>query len=171
MVTLREFFELIDYRITEGSEYGWQCYGPNAYSLDSWAGDQDGASFTVVFDKNTQAVYEAQAHDYKHNRAYRLINPDFKFKHNDEAVEREVSVDQAWDNVKFTDLEVDDDFIQKCLAIKSGQDYDTRVQIVLDLDRDLLFRIMVRAHEQDITLNQMIEKILQETINFESSSI
>jgi predicted HicB family RNase H-like nuclease len=57
------------------------------------------------------------------------------------------------------------------LAIKSGQDYDTRVQIVLDLDRDLLFRIMVRAHEQDITLNQMIEKILQETINFESSSI
>jgi hypothetical protein len=171
MVTLREFFELIDYRITEGSEYGWQCYGPNAYSLDSWNGDQDGASFTVIFDKNTQTVYEAQAHDYKHNRAYRLINPDFKFKHNNEAVEREVSVDQAWDNVKFTDLEVDDDFIQKCLAIKSGQDYDTRVQIVLDLDRDLLFRIMVRAHEQDITLNQMIEKILQETINFKSSSI
>ena len=41
MITLKEWMELVDYRITEGSDYCWSCYGPDAYSLDSWNGDQD----------------------------------------------------------------------------------------------------------------------------------
>ena len=72
MITLKEWMELVDYRITEGSEYCWQCYGPDAYSLDSWNGDQNGYSFCIIFDNKTQVVYEVQAHDYVHNRAYRL---------------------------------------------------------------------------------------------------
>jgi hypothetical protein len=77
MITLKEWMELVDYRITEGSDYGWQCYGHDVHMMDSWNGEQDGHSFTVVFDTKTQTVYEVQAHDYVRNRAYRLINPDF----------------------------------------------------------------------------------------------
>ena len=34
-MNLKDFMEVIDYKITEGSEYQWSCFGNNAYTLDS----------------------------------------------------------------------------------------------------------------------------------------
>jgi hypothetical protein len=164
MISLKEFMEIIDYKITEGSEYCWKCYGPNAYRLDSWNQEQEGYTVSIVFDTRTHLIYEANAYDYKQNRAYRLINPDYKFAHDDEASNRDVDVNQAWDDVNYVDLETDDDFIQKAQSIVAGQDYDTRVDVPIDLDRDTLFGLMQMAHEQDITLNQLIENIIRQEI-------
>jgi hypothetical protein len=168
MITMKEWMELVGYRITEGSDYGWQCYGPNVYQLDSWNGEQDGHSFTIIFDTKDQTVYEVQAHDYVHNRAYRMINEDFAKKMKKEAKRRDVDRNEAWDEVNYVDLEVDDDFIQKCLAIREGEDYDTRVVVPLDLDNDLMFELMKMAHEQDITLNEFVEQLLRRVIDEEA---
>ena len=46
---------------------------------------------------------------------------------------------------------------------------DNRVTIEIDLDEDLLYQLMLKAHEHDITLNQMIEKILREYLDKETS--
>ena len=164
MITMKEWMELIGYRITEGSDYCWQCYGSNAHCLDSWNGEQDGHSFTVIFDTKYQTVYEVQAHDYVHNRAYRMINPDFQKKYKKEAKHRDIDKNNAWDDVNYIDLEVDDDFIQKCLAIQAGEDYDTKVSVPLELEDDKMFELMRMAHEQDITLNQLVENILRNMI-------
>ena len=164
MLTLKEWMEVADYKITEGDQYCWQCYGPDAYTLSSWNGRHDGYSFCVYFDTKTQLVYEVQAHDYKNERAYRMINPDFADANNQEALEREVDNNQAWDDVEYIDLETDDDFIQKCVAIKNGEDYDTRVSVPLDLGNDELFELMKMAHERDLTLNEFVEDILREAI-------
>jgi hypothetical protein len=162
MLTLPEFFELIEHRVTGGSEFQWQCYGSQAYVIDS-----DGANhhFSVVFDRDDQTVYEVTVCDYVNNRAYRMIDPDFKFGHDDEAAGRNVPANQAWHDVLYVDLDVADDFIQKSLAIRDGKPYDTRVQLDLDLDDDLLFGLMKLAHQRDITLNQLIEQILTEMID------
>ena len=139
MITLKEWMEIVDYRITEGSDYCWHCYGNDVHMLDSWNGEQDGHSFTVIFDTKTQVVYEVQAHDYVHQRAYRMINPDFQKKNKKEAKRRDIDKNNAWDDVDYVDLEVDDDFLQKCLSIKAGEDYDTRVSIPLEFsDEELL---------------------------------
>jgi predicted HicB family RNase H-like nuclease len=45
---------------------------------------------------------------------------------------------------------------------------DNRVTIEIDLDEDLLYQLMLKAHEHDITLNQMIEKILREYLDRET---
>ena len=45
---------------------------------------------------------------------------------------------------------------------------DNRVTIEIDLEEDLLYQLMLQAHEHDITLNQMIEKILRELIDKET---
>jgi hypothetical protein len=164
MITLKEFMELVDYRITEGSEYCWECFGSNAYSLSYWNQDHNGHSICITFDTRTHEVYAVEACDYKHNRAYRLINPDYKFAYDDEAAGRDICANQAWDDVNYVDLEVDDDFIQKALAIIAGEDYDTRVDVPLRMDDDALFELMKRAHEQDITLNQLVEDILRNVI-------
>jgi len=162
---MKEWMELVGYRITEGAPYGWQCYGSDVYCLDSWNGDQDGHSLSIIFDSKDQTVYEVQAHDYLHQRAYRMINEDFVKKNKKEAKRRDVNRDEAWEDVNYVDLDVDDDFIQKCLSITAGEDYDTRVLIPLELDKDTMYELMQQAHEQDITLNQLVERILIDVID------
>jgi hypothetical protein len=164
MITMKEWMELVGYRITEGSPYGWQCYGPNAYTLDSWNGEFDGHSFSIIFDTNDQTVYEVQAHDYTNQRAYRMVNEDFRKKMKKEAKHRNVNKDEAWDDVEYVDLEVDDDFIQKCLAIKAGEDYDTRVKVPVDFSDEELLQYMKLAHERDITFNEFVEEALRHAL-------
>ena len=168
MITMKEWMELVSYRITEGSDFGWQCYGSNVYQLDSWNGDQDGHSFSIIFDTRDQTVYEVQAHDYLHNRAYRMVNQDFAKKMKKEAKRRDVNRNEAWEDVDYVELDVDDDFIQKSLAIKAGEDYDTRVEVPLDLDEATMFSLMQAAHERDITLNELVEDILCEVLKKET---
>lgn len=165
MISLKEFMEIVDYRITEGSDYCWQCYGPNAHCLDSWDGDHEGHSFTIIFDTKNQEVYEVQAHDYKNNRAYRMINPDFLEANSEEADQKDVNRNQAWDDVNYVDLDVDDDFIQKALAIKAGEDYDTRVQVSVDFTDEELLKYMVMAHERDMTFNEFVETAIKAAVD------
>ena len=165
MITLKEWMEIVDYKITEGSDFGWLCYGKDVHMLDSWNGEQDGHSFTVIFDTKTQVVYEVQAHDYVHNRAYRMINPDFQKKNKKEAKKRDIDKNNAWDDVNYVDIEVDDDFFQKCLSIKAGEDYDTRVSVPMDFSDEELLTYMKLAHDLDITLNQLVEQALREAID------
>jgi len=164
---MKEWMELVDYKITEGSEYGWSCYGPNAYCLDSWNGvhGKGGYSFSIVFSTKTQKVYEVSVCDYTNDRAYRMIAEDKQKKHDKEAKELGVNLNEAWDDVDYVDLEVDDDFIQKCLAIKDGDDYDTRISVPLDLPDDLLLEAAMNAHRQGITLNDYINNALKELVD------
>jgi uncharacterized protein YozE (UPF0346 family) len=167
MITMKEWMELVDYKITEGGEYGWQCYGPNAYCLDSWndVHGKGGYSFNIIFSTKSQKVYEVSVCDYTNDRAYRMINPNYVKKHRKEAKSKSELANQAWDDVEYTDLEVDDDFIQKCLAIRAGEDYSTDVSVPLDLPDNLLLEAALNAHRQNITLNEYINNALREIIN------
>ncbi len=166
MITMKEWMELVDYRITEGGDYGWQCYGDNSYALDSWNGvhGKGGYSFSIVFSNKSQKVYEVSVCDYTNDRAYRMINPDYVKKHDKEAKHKSVLANQAWDDVDYIDLEVDDDFFQKCLAIKAGEDYENTVSVPLDLPDDLLLEAAINAHRQDITLNEYINNALKDLL-------
>jgi len=167
MITIKEWMELVDYRITEGDAFGWQCYGPNAYQLSSWNGlhDKGGWSFNIVFSTKTQKVYEVTVCDYTRNRAYRMIAENKRERHRKEAEYRVVDVNEAWDDVNYVDLEVDDDFIQKCLAIKAGEDYEDTVSVPLDLPDDLLMFAFKCAHAENMTFNDWMNMMLREFID------
>jgi hypothetical protein len=163
MITLKEFLETIDYKITEGSEYYWNCFGPNAYSLDHWNSDQEGCALHIVFDKSNQTVYIAEAHDYVNRRSYRLIHPDFKEAHTNEVNTRGID-DVAYDEVEYVELESAEDWLEKARAIFLGEDYDTRVQVPVEFTDEELLTYMRLAHERDITFNQLIEDALRSAI-------
>ena len=167
MITMKEWMELVDYRITEGGDFGWQCYGPNAYQLSSWNGlhDKGGWSFNIVFSTKTQKVYEVTVCDYTRNRAYRMIAENKREKHIKESKARDVNLNEAWDDVEYVDLEVVDDFIQKCLAIKAGEDYSTDISIPLDLPDDLLMFAFKTAHAENMTFNDWMNKMLKAFID------
>jgi hypothetical protein len=166
MIDMKQFFEAINYRITEGGDYGWTCYGSNSYQLSSWNGihGAGGWSANIVFSTKSQKVYEVEVCDYTHDRAYRLINPKYKAKHEAEASSRGALGNQAWDDVDYTDLEVEEDFIEKLEAIINGENYDTRVQVPVDFTDEELLKYMTMAHERDMTFNEFIEEALLHAI-------
>lgn len=163
MITIPEFLEIVKHRITGGSDYGWQCFGRCARWLDCEVEGQYSAS--IVFDHQTQEVYTAEISDYRNDRCYRLIHPDYVEAYRAEAKGRGSDANQAWDDVKWIDLETDNDWIEKSMAIVAGKDYDTRVSIPIDLPDETAYELMKLAHEQDITFNQLIEHVLRNAID------
>lgn len=164
MLTIKNWMNVVNYRISEGSTYGWKCYGENAHSLSSWDQKYNGVSSEIIFDTVTEEVYEVSVCDYSKNRAYRYINPKYADMQKSECDDRKVKYECAWDDVNYTDLESVDDWMQKAEAIMNYRDYDDRVQIEVDFDDDTLKQLFLEAHKRDITLNKLIEEILQEEI-------
>jgi len=156
---MQQFMETIDYRVTDSSEYLWQCFGDNAQTLGS---NGSGYTINITFDCQNQTVYEMEAHDYVNDRAYRLINPDFAQAYRDEAVSRNLRPDEAYDDVDFVNLECDEDILEKAQAMVRGKTYDTRVQVPITLPDDELLILMKMAHERDITLNELVENMLEQ---------
>jgi len=165
MITLKEWMEVVDHRITEGDAWHSKAFGHSAHCLSAWNGihGHGGWSFNIVFDTETQLVYQVEACDYTNNRAYRIINPDYKDAVAEEAKGNSYA-NQAWDDVDYTDLEVDDDWIQKALAIVEGREYDTRVSIPVDFTDEELLKYMTMAHERDMTFNDFVEEALRHAI-------
>lgn len=161
MITIEDFSQAVQYKFTGGSIYCWECFGPDARWLDS---ESDEYSASIVFGGKDQTVYIAEVCDYNNRRAYRWLNPDYRQAHDKEAEQREVNRAQAWDDVNYIELETAADFISKCSAIVSGEKYDSRVSLPLDIPDEDLFKYMLAAHEQDITLNEFIERALRAAI-------
>lgn len=166
MISLQQFFEATEYRITEGDNYGWTCYGSNSYQLSSWNGvhGAGGWSANIVFSTKSQKVYEVEVCDYTNERAYRLINPKYRAKYDAEASSRDALGNQAWDDVNYIDLDVEGDFMEKLEAIVAGADYDTRVQVEVDFGDEELLTYMKLAHDRDMTFNQLVEEALRVAI-------
>ena len=163
MITMQQFMEAINYRISEGGDYGWNCYGSHSHQLSAWNGvhGTGGWSANIVFSTKSQKVYEVAVCDYTHERAYRLINPKYQAKNTAEAAQRGESANQAWDDVNYIDLDVEEDFLEKLEAIVAGKVYDTRVQMQVDFSDEELLTYMNLAHQQDMTFNEFVEQALK----------
>lgn len=168
MISLKDFFETTEYKITDSDEFQWSCYGSNARVIDSAdkSGYTDGWSASAVFDTETQEVYEASVYDYKNKRAYRLIHPDYVKAYEEEAKYRGVNGQQAWDDIEYIDLDVDSDWLEKAAAIVASEEYDTSVVVSIDIDADTLFKLMKAAHEENMTFNAYVERAIKEYCEF-----
>jgi predicted HTH domain antitoxin len=163
MITIKDFMECIDYRVTGGTEYQWQCYGPNVRYLEFQSGEGTVSdTVLILFDTVDQTVYEMQAWDYHNEREYRWIHPDYLDAHKKEAKSRNVKWKKSFDDRKFINLEVEEDILEKATAIARGEEYDTRIMVTLDLGDKERVLLMEMAHEADMSLNQFVEHILRE---------
>jgi len=163
MITIKEFMELIEYKISDGSRYQWDCYGHSAWTI-SYEDIAKNTTIFIVFDTNDQTVFEMQAWDGLYKREYRWINEAYIEDHAAECYQRNVPVRQSIDERNFIDLDVEMDMMEKAYAIFKGLEYDTRVSIQLNLDKDVEYQLMQMAHEKDMTLNQFVEDLLREYI-------
>ena len=160
MMHLHEFLEAIEYKIATSDEYLWDCYGPNARSLDC----EEGAyTISCVFDNKQHVVYEVTAYDYDNDRAYQWIDSDYVESYDAEASNRGLN-EEAFDDTKLVRLDVLDDMLEKIEGITSGADYDTRVTIQVDIPKEDLYTFMLAAHAEDVTLNKFFEMAIRNAI-------
>ncbi len=165
MITLKQWMETVNYRITEGDAWHSEAFGHSAHCLSAWNGvhGKGGWSLNIVFDTDTQFVYQVEVCDYTNDRAYRLIHPAYKDAVAKEAKGNEYA-NQAWDDVDYTDLEVDEDWLEKATGIVNGEEYDTNIMVPIDFSDEDLLKYMIMAHERNITFNKFIEEALRAAI-------
>lgn len=160
MITLEKFFKLVSYKIGEGSEYCWSCYGSDAFILTSEFNDEWGSS--VVFDTKTQVVYEVDVHDYQNNCSYRLLNPEYRKAYFDEAVSRNIDPYEAYDEVHYVDLELEEDFLEKAQAIMEGVPYDKKILVPITLSDDEMATVERLASEHGLTPEEYLSKLIED---------
>ena len=51
------------------------------------------------------------------------------------------------------------------MAIRAGEEYDTRVSVPVDFSDEELLKYMKIAHDRDITFNQLVEEALRAAID------
>jgi hypothetical protein len=118
---LMQIIEATGARITGGSEYLWNCYGPNARFLDF--ADQDHTECaSVVFDSKTQQVYQLEMHVLGYDQAFAWRNPSYESAYQAECAERNVEPNVAWDDVMYE--MVPEDIAMKYLRDIVGTYYD-----------------------------------------------
>jgi hypothetical protein len=166
MITLKDFCEAVEYKFTGGSNFQWRCFGENARYLD--CGDVDGYggkySVNAVFDSTNQTVYQMEVWDYENNREYRWTHPDYVKAYKKESKKRDVNPKESLDGRTYIELEVAEDILEKANALVNGLEYDTRVQVPIDLDQETMYTMFCEAHKRDLTLNQFVEQLLVSVI-------
>jgi len=161
MITIKDFMELIEYKISDGARYQWDCYGHSAWTLTHDDYSRNTTIF-IVFDTVDQTVYEMQAWDGLYKREYRWINDAYIDAHTAESVRRNVPPRQSIDERSYVELDVEDDILEKARCIFKGIDYDDRVMVQLNLTKEDQHALMQMAHEKDMTLNKFVEFVLIE---------
>lgn len=172
MITVKDYVEAIDYKITGGSEYQWRTFGDNARYLDSCDSEGAGASYSIVgvFDSISQRVYVVEAWDYIKDRVYRWVDPEYVKQYKKDHKKHDIDYKEASDTKEYIDLDVEEDILDKVRAIVAGEEYDERVKVPVDFSDEDLLQYMKLAHEMDITFNELCERALKAAIDdFESN--
>lgn len=156
------FLETIDYKITEGSPFGWNCF-PDARYIDS---TNEFGTVTAIFSHKDRTVYQIEVQSENHPNGefyYRWIHPNWIEAYKKEEV-IQFKKNKYKSDIEWIDLDVVDDVLEKARATLEGEEFDKRVMLEVELDEDVLHKLMLMAHQRDITLNQLMTEIIRAEI-------
>lgn len=162
---ISDFMLLVNNKITGGTAYTNPIYGSNLHVLDSEKEDlRRWGTFLYsahcAYSLDTSNVVELQIFDYQKEVEYRFVSEEFRG-----ITVPFTTAEDELDKFKLVELEELDDFLEKAKAIINGEEYDTRVMIPLNMNKDELYVLMLAAHTQDITLNQFMTEVIKEAIS------
>jgi hypothetical protein len=93
-------------RVAGGDPFLWKCYGDNAQFMEFK--DADGQGYAhCIFDTNTFDVYEIHVEVPGYDQAFRWLNPATEHAFFAESRDREVDANEAWEGVKYVNIDGD----------------------------------------------------------------
>jgi hypothetical protein len=160
-MSVEKFLKAINYKINDGYDYQWNCFGDNAHSIESI--DEDNYECECIFDTKTQNVYQLSMVDYVLNIGYTWLNPEFKEYYFNESVKRNVNPFEATEEIKYHECELMTDILEKMTLLVNGEEYDKGILIPLDLPDDLYNDLMLLASDRNVTIDKLISDALEES--------
>lgn len=119
-IDVSDWMEAIDYHITEGFEYNWDCFGENVIELNSWDGDHSGYSTDIVFDNRTKHIYSVSLCSFSDDKAWRYIDPQHRDAYMAEA-KQWMTINSrenvAWESENNGDVIYDDVSLEEMIVI------------------------------------------------------
>lgn len=147
------FMELTQFKVTSSYIHQWPSYN----KATVFEAETEDYIVDIAFDKNMDTISMC-VWDNKRNRIYNWINDKFR---QDVMIDYE-KFQQHDGEYQEINIEVLSDFQEKAQAIVEGREYDDRVVIELEFDKETKLKLFELAHEQDVTLNKFIEKLILE---------
>jgi hypothetical protein len=158
-ISVVDFTAIFGQKLHVEREFGVGTRLKNLHVMKFFEAAENGMQKTAVmqFDPEEGSVYSVSVQSYspsesKTVHAYRFLNPEHRGEDCFDVNTNEVS------------LEMPEDWIEKATAIRHGEAFDSRVLLQLDLPEETMHQLMLLAHQQDLTLNQLVAKIMKEHI-------
>ena len=181
MKNLNRILNAVNSRINDCYEYQWDCFGPNALAIDSFVNLESLARSNVVsiiFDSHTEVVYTVEVLNVKADAAYRWVNPDYITSFANEAIDRKVDCDLAYDDVEFVDFEDFTDIVEKAFLLYNELTTpyhpfinDTAVNKFVEtcVSKHALYLVSMALENKNTTLNSLLKSWLSDENNFKSN--
>lgn len=158
-----EIIQAAQYKIVEGSDYQWQCYGKNARMLD-FTSDGGDSGVNCIFDSVDQTIYEVCVYPKK-GECYRWVNPEYLSALKKEYKKRELDFNMATESEKWIVLENKEDVLRKTSQVINTGQCDDDITIIVDLPKEELYQLCLKAHKENMTLNDYLIKTALDEIS------
>lgn len=167
MISFNEFLDIVEYNSVK-------TYSQSLHTDDHkemrylmvYASDETDLKWSAfcAVNKETKNIDFVTVHDKQVNVVYYLCTEHFsqQFPY--------YVIYQSGGNTNHR-LETDNDFVNKSRSIVAGVPYDTRIEVELTLSDDDILFLMKEAHRQNITVNVLVENLLQTAISKKGSLI
>jgi len=162
-MNIKDLLERVDYCFTSGGKYQWNCYGDDAYFLDFKNVQGKACGGAVV--NSIGEVLETHVEVAGEPLCYQWFDKAYREDYLEEARRKNVNPSIAWDSVEFTNLEVEEDFLEKFDAIVHCKEFDRSILIPLNLPDDELLVIFKLAHEAKMTFNDYVIQLLTQEMD------
>lgn len=156
-MSLELFLQAIKYKITDGSDWNWNCYGVHTHVIDSIINDKESG---CVFDTETQEVYQIYMIDEKNDTQYIWFNPLYRDAYFSESYERKVNPLGYTEDTEYYELLVLEDIIEKLSCFYADKEYDTNILVPIDIDDDLYAELTELALTKNVTVEELISSAL-----------
>jgi predicted HTH domain antitoxin len=166
---IKQLLEKTAYTFESGGRYGWNCYGNAAVFFDFKELLTDFSEVArpvggAIVDIETGNVYEVTVEVSDEELCYRWRDPKFASALDLETVARGEDCEIAWDDIKYTDIEVEQDFLEKFDAIIHRRSFDRRIVVPINLtdEEELLMHRL--AHEAGMSTNDFVVQLLEREV-------
>lgn len=161
------FADVMGYRVDDSFVHQWEVFKGYAYNISRYGDNGDKYYLDATYDYRDGKILVAEVSDYLNKRAYRWVEPSFKEEYDEWKSFKGHEYDDITDvdGNKYIELSSAEKFCGLAKAIIKGEKYDDKETVEVDLSDSELFSLMKLAHEKDITLNQLVQEILEEHIS------
>jgi len=155
---LKKILKLFDYRISEGSEFMWKCFGPNARYLDFISPDSIQNSVSVVYDTLTTKIYAMDFCCETVDGVYSWVDPKYEVAHARECKEHNVDRrNQCFSKQSFLTMAVD-------AYAGRTPDVDLALDVDLDLEPSVVHQLHLMAAAKGITFDELVNLAISQEL-------